>query len=213
MTIAATMTRRKAMALALGALAGCAVPHPPPCAVPPAGHVVWALDHGWHTDIALRSADLDGPLAGIRALFPGAAALAFGFGKRSFMLAQAGASGELLLGPLPGPGALQVKGLAVPPPLAYPGRAIALALPDGGLARLAAFLRASIAEDSQALLVQGSLFYPAARGYSLAYTCNTWTAEALRLAGLPVSERGVVLAGAVLAQIAPLGCRASPLVW
>ena len=38
----------------------------------------------------------------------------------------------------------------------------------------------------------------------LTYTCNTWTAAALRVAGLPVSEAGVIFAGQVLDQVRPL---------
>ncbi|MDO9707146.1 DUF2459 domain-containing protein [Paracraurococcus lichenis] len=207
MTIAAAPGRRKAMTLlALGTLAGCAVPRPPACGG--AEGSFWVTAPGWHTEIWLRAEDLAGPLARLRPLFPGAAALGFGFGKRSFMLAQADAPAEVLLGPFPGAGVVEAKGLSTLPPEAWPGGAIALALPEGGLARLLTFLEASIAADAGSLALRGSLFLDAARGYSLAYTCNTWTAEALRHAGLPVSEHGVVLAGAVLAQLAPLGCRA-----
>lgn len=214
-TIATARSRRKAMAVALGALAACAVPPPLPCPAAPDGAVAWVIDHGWHTDIALRPQDLDGPLAAFRLPFAAAEALVFGFGKRSFVLAEAGAAEELLLGPFPGRGAMQVKGLRLLPPAVYPGRVTALALPAGGLARLSRFLWDSFALDPAGAPVpahpgplHGSLFYEAVRGYSLAYTCNTWAAEALRLAGLPVSERGVVLAGAVLAQLAAIGCRA-----
>jgi Protein of unknown function (DUF2459) len=203
------------MALALGVLAGCAAPPAAPCAAVPEGPVAWVVDHGWHTDIALRVEDLAGPLAGFRTPFAGAAALVFGFGKRSFVLAGAGAVEELLLGPIPGPGAVQVKGLAVPPAAAYPGRATALPLPQGGLARLSEFLWNSLALDAAGRPVpahpgplHGSLFYESSRGYSLAYTCNTWTAEALRLAGLPVSDAGVALPRGVLVQLDTLGCTA-----
>src|SRR4051812_36465785 len=89
MTIAAVPGRRKAMAVLLGALAGCAVPQPPLCTALQEEAVAWVVDQGWHTEIALRAEDLTGPLAGLRAPFPGAETLVFGFGKRSFMLAEA----------------------------------------------------------------------------------------------------------------------------
>lgn len=194
MTIAAVPGRRKAMALlALGVLGGCAVPQPRGCAATAPGDVLWVTGPGWHTEIWLRAADLRGPLARLPPLFPGAAALGFGFGKRSFMLAQAGAVEELLLGPVPGAGVVQVKALSVLPPEAWPGQAIALALPAGGLDRLQGFLADSIAEG-ESLALRGSFFLPAARDYSLAYTCNTWTAEALREAGVPVSPTGILFA-------------------
>ena len=40
--------------------------------------------------------------------------------------------------------------------------------------------------------------------YNLGHTCNTWTVEALHVAGLPVTTSGVVFAGQVLDQLPPL---------
>jgi hypothetical protein len=206
MTIAAVSSRRKVTALGLAMLAGCARTPPSPCATRPEGPTAWVVDQGWHTEIALRGADLAGPLARFRAIFPGAETLAFGFGKRSYVLAEAGAVTELLLGPLPGPGVIQVRGLRLAPAAAWPGRAIALPLTETGLSALAAFLADSIAPEAAGLTLHGSLFLAASRDYTLGFTCNTWTAQALQRAGLPVQAEGVVLAGAVLAQLHPLGC-------
>jgi hypothetical protein len=44
----------------------------------------------------------------------------------------------------------------------------------------------------------GSLFYASSGTYSGFYTCNTWTADALRVGGLPVSSDGVLFAGQVM---------------
>jgi hypothetical protein len=210
MTIAGVTGRRKAMALAggaaLGLLAGCALPPPAPCAALPEGPTAWVVDQGWHTEIALRAAALPEPLARLRTLFPGAETLAFGFGKRSYVLAEAGEVAELLLGALPGPGVIQVKGLRVAPPEAWPGRTVALPLDDTGLAALTGYLWESIAPEAAGLPLQGSLFLAARRDYTLGFTCNTWTAAVLQRAGLPVRPDGVVLARAVLAQLHPLGC-------
>jgi len=46
-----------------------------------------------------------------------------------------------------------------------------------------------------------SVFYTSTGTYNLGHTCNTWTAEALRVAGLPVNAAGVVFAGQVLDQL------------
>jgi hypothetical protein len=46
-----------------------------------------------------------------------------------------------------------------------------------------------------------SSFYASSGTYSLRNTCNTWTAEALRVAGLPVSPVGVVFAHQVVGQV------------
>jgi hypothetical protein len=49
-----------------------------------------------------------------------------------------------------------------------------------------------------------SVFYASTGTYNLSHTCNTWTAEALRVAGLPVRTAGVVFANQVLDQVQPL---------
>ena len=41
----------------------------------------------------------------------------------------------------------------------------------------------------------GSLYYSASQGYSAFHTCNTWAAETLRAANLPVHSFGVELSG------------------
>lgn len=216
MTIGFAPGRRKAMALVAPlALAGCTAPAPAPCRPAAAEAAAWVVSHGWHVEIAVRRTMLGAPLARLAAAFPGATALAFGFGKHGFMLAGGGAVEQWLLGPLPGPAVIQVTGLTVPPPEAYPGRVLALALPEGGIAGLAAFLARSFAWDAEGRLVPardepllGSLYYVAARGYSLLYTCNRWAAEGLYQAGLPVRPEGTLLAGAVLTQLGPVTCAA-----
>ena len=54
-----------------------------------------------------------------------------------------------------------------------------------------------------------SRFYAARGKYSLLQTCNTWTARALRSAGLPITSLYAVSAGNVMAQTRPLGRRIS----
>jgi hypothetical protein len=49
-----------------------------------------------------------------------------------------------------------------------------------------------------------SVFYASTGTYNLSHTCNTWTAEALRVTGLPVTATGVVFAGQVLDELPPL---------
>jgi hypothetical protein len=46
-----------------------------------------------------------------------------------------------------------------------------------------------------------SVFYASTGTYNPGHTCNTWTAEALQAAGLPVNAVGVVFAGQVLDQL------------
>jgi uncharacterized protein (TIGR02117 family) len=50
-----------------------------------------------------------------------------------------------------------------------------------------------------------SRFYPATARFSLLRTCNTWVAEALSAAGLPLSPGSVLTAANLASQLAPLG--------
>jgi Protein of unknown function (DUF2459) len=47
----------------------------------------------------------------------------------------------------------------------------------------------------------GSLYFAAAPRYSALHTCNTWAAEALNAAALPVHSAGVVFAGQLWKQV------------
>ena len=49
-----------------------------------------------------------------------------------------------------------------------------------------------------------SRFYPATQKFSVLRTCNTWVAEALEAAGLPVAPRMVFTAANLASQVAPL---------
>lgn len=175
----------------------------------PGTDVVYVLDHGWHTDIGIPAHELSGPAAVFRTIFPGAISVVFSFGKRTFITAPVDDWGEYLLGPVPGPSAILVTGLNVMPDAAYGGAPfVILHLPDGGARALSEFLWREIGKDraGRARLIDrapflGGLFYAATRTYTLAHTCNTWAADALRAAGTPVSPDGVVFASQVMARV------------
>jgi hypothetical protein len=196
-------------------LSACATTATPqPCA--PASRAVavaWLVDQGWHTEIGLPASEISGPLGVFRDVFPGATTLMFGFGKRTFITAKVESFSELLMGPIPGPGAIQVIGLRTEPPLAFThARVIRLSLLPGQAGRLSGFIWDAIGKtrDGRARLISqglfpGSLFYAASRGYGLTYTCNTWSAQALQVAGLPIDPDGISLPHGLLAQTARLG--------
>lgn len=52
-----------------------------------------------------------------------------------------------------------------------------------------------------------SRFYPATHKFSLLKTCNTWVAEALNSAGLPISPVNVITADSLASQITGIGTR------
>ncbi len=212
---------RRGLVLLAALLSGCAAPVPTTACLadPPGQDVIWVVDHGWHIDIGVPADAVTGPLAVYRTIFPGARVLMFGFGKRTFMTAKVDNISELLLGPVPGPGAIEVIGLRMPPGAAYEQPVTTLPVPPGGMASLSNFLWRMLGKtrDGAPRLINaghfpGSLFYASTHGYSLFYTCNTWAAQAIRAAQVPVNAGGVLLPGGVLRQTArqPGACEATP---
>ncbi len=202
---------RKLAGLLASLLAGCA-PTAPRCAADD-GPDVYIVARGWHVEVGLPADHLDGELAAFRDVFPGARAVMFGYGKRTFFTARADTLSEYVLGPVPGPAAIQVTGLSTLPTDAYePSAVLVMHLPPGGAAGLSAFLQHDFERDAAGgpRLIgpgpyPGSLFYAARSGYSLAHTCNTWAADALHAAGLAVSGSGAALSGQVVSRAIAAG--------
>jgi uncharacterized protein (TIGR02117 family) len=170
---------------------------------------------GWHTELALPRGALVGKLAGLVSRIPGARYVVFGWGARNYYMARNPDLGDVLRAMTPGPAVVLVVPLGVPPDAwVGPRNSIELHITAAGDAALSGYLWAAIAKDRQGMpqtIAAGpytdSLFYAGTGAYDLAYTCNTWTAEALRAAGLPVTPRGMVTKNDILDQIRPLAAR------
>ena len=171
--------------------------------------MVYVLDGGWHTELDLPRAAIEGPLAGLVA--PGARYVVFGWGAREYYTARDPGIDELLRAAAPGPAVMLVTPLmAAPRAFAEFGNFRSVALSRQGVGRLSQFLWQSLAKDASGMPRRvgvgpypQSAFYAAAGTYDLSHTCNTWTAEALHAAGTPVSAAGVVFAGQLLDQLGP----------
>ena len=94
----------------------------------------------------------------------------------------------------------------------YRGAKIAeLAIDAQGYDRLISYISETVSRPSPSVPAQPSAglflysrFYPASRDFSLLRTCNTWVAEALEQAGLPISASLVITAGNLDSQLARL---------
>lgn len=212
-------TRRALLAAPLAAvLPACAGTQPRvlDCALDLGGLPAWVVAISWHTDIALPLDALEGPVLGaLAARLPGARSVMFGFGKRSFITSPEPSVAEWLRGPLPGPAAIQVTGLRLPPPEALPGREVVdLPIAPARRARLAGFIAHAFADGAlrqvRAEAIAGSIFFEARETYTLANNCNAWTARALGAADLPFTDAGVLWPEAVMRQARALtsGCAA-----
>jgi uncharacterized protein (TIGR02117 family) len=172
---------------------------------------------GWHTEIALPVDAIHDPLRAIVPEFPGAQCLSFGWGERKYYMARAPTLDDAMSALFPGPAVLLVTPLYRPP---RDSRASAqvfeVSLSAAGLDRLSNYIWAAFEKSGDgrphrlaAGPAPGSVFYGATGTYSATYTCNTWTAEGLRVGGTPVSPAGVVFASQVTEQLRSLGTRAA----
>jgi hypothetical protein len=190
----------------IAALGGCSAlpptPPPAPLAAAPADATLYVIDRGWHTDIGLPTEQVTGKLQAVAGGFPAARTLEVGFGERDWMLAADKGFFDMLRALAPGPGVLLVTPLRSSPAEAFgAGNVVTLRLSRAALGRVLSFVWHDMEKDAAGMPLRvadgsdpGSVFYASSATYSGSYTCNTWTADALASAGLPVSASGVVLA-------------------
>lgn len=194
-------------------LAGCAAgfvacsavrPAPDRAEAGPRTRAVHLVARGWHTDVDLPTERLGPSLLFLARDFPGATHFLFGFGERAYWTRPERDSTDALAALLPGPGVILATALRVPPPAAFaPEDVVTLPVTEEGLDRLAHHLAAELREDGAVRRLAdgpypGSRFYATSRRYSASYTCNTWTADALQLAGTGVSATGILFAGQLM---------------
>jgi uncharacterized protein (TIGR02117 family) len=189
-------------------LAACVAPppaHPPddPAAAKVATIIVIA--HGWHTDIGLP---VTGKLRAFRRVMPDAGYIVFGAGDRGYFDAPHPTFADGLAALLAGSGIMLASALIRPPsPATERVGTVELRVTQPELDRLADFVWNSLEHGPDGLPVRvkdgpfpDSIFFAAATPYNATYTCNTWTADALQVAGLPIDASGVLFADQVMDQ-------------
>jgi len=199
-----------ALAALLGALslAACQTAAPPPSpaaspgtAVPDsdqadAGEVViHVTSNGWHSEIVVARANVPAGAIPETADFAEASYLSFGWGDAAYYPAPEATLGMTLRAALwPTPAVVHLAGLRAPPQEAYPkNETLQLRLSAAGFQAVLTYIDASFerggrprARPSAPGLYSFSRFYPATGKFHLFNTCNTWTAKALKTAGVPV---------------------------
>jgi hypothetical protein len=171
--------------------------------------VIFVARRGWHIDIGFAAADLGAPLNSVAAQFPEVKYVFFGFGDRHYLLAKERGASTMLGALWPGPGMLLVTGLKATPAEAFgASQVIALSVSSAQARAAQAFILSSFANPSLAAYApgpyEGSLYFSAVPRYSAFHTCNTWAAEALNAAGLPVRTTAVLFAGQLWSQVEKL---------
>jgi len=214
-----SLLRRCAAVLLAAALGGCsALPAAPPRlsadSGPPAA-TLYVIDRGWHTDIGFPANEVNEKLARVARNAPGLHTLVFGFGDRAYVLPGDKGFFDMLRALFPGPGMMLVTLLRTSPAEAFGAEnVVTLHLSREAAARVQAFVWNDIQTDASGHPLRvadgpypGSIYYASTATYAGYYTCNTWTADALASAGLPVSASGLVLAGQLMEHARTVAAR------
>jgi uncharacterized protein (TIGR02117 family) len=168
------------------------------------------VDHGWHTAIVVRRADVDRALWPAVDDFRAAMFVEVAWGDRDFYMATAPSAWLAIKAALFGGGSvLHVVGFDMPIAAYFAGsEVVALQISRHGFDAMTRFVSAEYQLDPEGRprrlqpgLYGTSWFYEARSGYHVFNTCNTWVARALREGGLPVTPAGTITAGGVMQQL------------
>jgi len=196
-----------AAAAALLALAACQAPATrataPGPQIPAADEraPVYVVKRGWHIDIGIAQSEVQPSLRPVAAAFPESRYLLFGFGERRYLL-HGGGVGNSVAALWGGAGLVVVTSIGAQHLEQVFGSdsVVRVALTAQQMSDLQAFIEGTFAtrEGAVVRVTPGphavgsfSAYYESAQGYSALHTCNTWAAEALHSAHLPVSSSGV----------------------
>ena len=179
-----------------------------------AGVVVYLLDNGFHTDLAVPRAALikgGGPLAEATASLASGDWVLVGWGDATFYVDQSPIPGRLAEGARAffRPGNASV--VMLDPETKDPARRFmpedrqALRLSAAGMAALRARVQASLATDAAGRPITAAArpdddarFFESRETFWVGHLCNHWTAELLSAAGLPVRPFRAVTSGEVM---------------
>jgi uncharacterized protein (TIGR02117 family) len=164
---------------------------------------VWVLRVGWHTGLVLSRATTGHTLFSQFSFPPQSRFLVFGWGNRKFYTAAHPGIWTALSALFPSTSVVLVQACRRKPPVCL-GTSTHLrpvTLSQKGVARLRRYLERTLKKTPAGHLepisegpAPQSEFFVSKLSYDAFHTCNTWTAEALSQAGLPVTSTGVLFA-------------------
>lgn len=156
---------------------------------------IYLVSHGWHTGVVVRPKDLTDEAWPESTALSRAEYVEVGWGDREYyQAADPGTWLALKAAFVPGPSVLHLVGFRIPVDQYFSAsEVIALRVSDAGLMRLVTHIRGHYARDSAGKPIElgvglygESAFYQSVEDFYLFNNCNTWTARALRIAGIPV---------------------------
>lgn len=191
-------------------LAACAKPASDTPGIPSGDIELVVLARDWHTELAIPTERITGPLANLRPLSAHPTYVIAGFGDKAYFTDHEAGFGTAFGALFPGPSAVQLASYNQIPEDAE-HKAIRFRVSQAAIDRLSAFIWASLAkarENGQPLEVaehdNDSLFYAGSRDYDGLYNCNTWAADALQQAGFDIDPSGLWFAHEVMDRMEDL---------
>jgi hypothetical protein len=167
---------------------------------------VLIVRRGWHIDVGINASDLNATLQRDTAVVPARYEF-FGFADRRYLVSKHH-SLATLAAVWRGRGVVLLTGIRGSAQDAFGAeQVITFRLSREQMGALQQFVAASIQHrDDKAEGIgpgpySGSWYFESTQTYSGFHTCNTWVAEALRTAGVPVRSRGTLFAGQLWRQL------------
>ena len=180
-------------------LSGCAsVPSTKDIPVANTRHTIYFIYRGWHTSILLDAKSLAAHVPQLEADLKNQKYVRVGWGDGDYFTGKnksfTSATKALVAS---GYSAMQLLPYDYEPLAEIPVETrVPIAISDQGLRDLASYIGNSIKVDTSGQLVQlpvfgdaTGLFFQAKDSYGVFSNCNTWSANALRVAGLPIANR------------------------
>jgi uncharacterized protein (TIGR02117 family) len=206
-----TLLASRFLLLALVACTASDPPMPAPVGVVETGQAhtaVAVVQRDWHTDVCLRVQDLNAWVRTLARGFDGATVLCFGFGERQYVVERRHDPLTMIGALFPSRATILMTVLRATPEEAFGAQnVVEVPVGDAGLDGIQRFLRESFETDGagnpQRLAdgpYPGSLFFAASGTYDAIHTCNTWTARALRSAGLS-SVKDTLFSGSLMREV------------
>lgn len=171
---------------------------------------VYVINHGWHTGLIVRRADIPRGLVPESGDFPAADYLELGWGDWDYYQSRDPGLWLALKALFwPTASVLHVVGVKDTIASRFAGyEIVGLAVGRDDFYRLVTYIHRSFLRDGTAKtmpLASGwgadSLFYPARGKFHLLNTCNSWTARALAAAGFPPGMPEPVTADGLMAKV------------
>jgi uncharacterized protein (TIGR02117 family) len=173
---------------------------------------VFIVHDAWHAAIVIKKADIRAVVLPELRDFPSAEYLEFSWGDRDYFPAPDGGLGLALKAAFWSSGSiLHIVGFKDAVQNAYPSaEIIEIPLSEEGFQRLVKFISDTFSRphppapaEARPGLFSNGRFYAAEGKFSLLRTCNTWVAEALSAAGLPIHPSYVITAGNLSDKLRP----------